>query len=119
MELLDASIPFAEGADLIVDIPVNLRGTGDVYINDLIQATVVIDGTDNVICCEQATLLAIDTCTRPKHFNEPIPQEDMEARHKLQAEAGLEEQKLSWDGFWTHGISLSNYQRKSLLPGQI
>ena len=52
MELLDASIPFAEGADLIVDIPVDPRGTREVYIDDLIQATVVIDGTDNVIHCE-------------------------------------------------------------------
>ncbi len=52
MELLDASIPFAKGADLIVDIPVDPRGTGDIYIDDPIQATVVIDGTDNVIRCE-------------------------------------------------------------------
>jgi hypothetical protein len=74
------------------------RGTGDVYIDDLIQATVVIDGTDNAIHCEQARLLAIDTCVCPKHPNKPIPQEDMEARNKLQAEAGLEEQKtiLGW-----------------------
>ncbi len=98
IELLDASIPFAEGADLIVDIPVDLRGTRDVYIDDPNQATVIIDGTDNAIRCEQATLLAIDTCTRPKHPNKPIPQEDMEARNKLLAEAGLEEQKsvLGW-----------------------
>ncbi len=73
MELLDASIPFGEGADLIVDISVDPRGTGDVYIDDLNQATVVIDGTDNVIHREQATLLAINTCTRPKHPNKPIP----------------------------------------------
>jgi hypothetical protein len=72
MEVLGASIPFAEGADLIVDIPVDPRGTGDIYIDDLIQATVVIDGTDNAIHCERAMLLAIDTCTRPKHPNEPI-----------------------------------------------
>ncbi len=96
IELLDASIPFADGTDLIVDIPVDPRGTRDVYIDDLIQATVIIDGTDNAIRCEQATLLAIDTCAHPKHPNKPIPQEDMEARNKLQAEAGLEEQKLSW-----------------------
>ncbi len=29
--------------------PVDARGTGDVYINDLIQATIVIEGTDNAI----------------------------------------------------------------------
>ncbi len=43
-------------------------------------------------------LLAIDTCMCPKHPNKPIPQEDMEARNKLYAEAGLEEQKtvMGW-----------------------
>ncbi len=65
MELMENSIPFAEGAELIVDIPVDARGTGDVYIDDLIQATVVIDGTDNATRCERTTLLAIDTCARP------------------------------------------------------
>ncbi len=88
---MDNSIPFAEGAELIVDIPVDAWGTGDVYIDDLIQATVVINGTDNATHCECTTLLAIDTCTCPKHPNEPIPQEDMEARNKPQSEAGLEE----------------------------
>jgi hypothetical protein len=52
MELLNASIPFAEGTDLIVDILVDRRGTGDVYINNLIQATVVINGMDDAIHCE-------------------------------------------------------------------
>jgi hypothetical protein len=119
MELLIVSIPFAEGADLIVDIPVDPRGTIDVYIDDLIQATVIIDGTDNSIHCERAMLLVIDTCAHPKHPNKPIPQEDMEARNKLQAEQDWRSKKPSWDGFWTHGISLSNYQRTSLGPGQI
>ncbi len=73
MELLDASTPFAEGTDLIDDIPVDPRGTGDIYIDDLIQASVVINGTDNAIRCERATLLAIDTCAHPKHPNKPIP----------------------------------------------
>jgi hypothetical protein len=73
MELMEKSIPFAEGAEIIVDIPVDARGTGDVYIDDLIQAAGVINGTDNATQCERATLLAIDTCVRPKHPNEPIP----------------------------------------------
>ncbi len=98
MRLMDDSIPFAKGGELIVDIPMDARGMGDVYIDNLIQATVVIEGTDNAIQCEHATLLAIDTCARPKHANEPIPRKDMEARNKLQAEAKLEEQKtvLGW-----------------------
>jgi hypothetical protein len=98
MKLLDDSIAYAEGRELIVDIPVDARGTGDVYIDDLIQATVVIEGTDNAIRCERATLLAIETVARPKDGKEPIPREDMEARNKLEAEAGLEELKtvLGW-----------------------
>ncbi len=90
MRLMDDSIPFAKGGELIMDIPVDARGTGDVYIDDLIQATVVIEGMDNAIQCKCATLLAIDTCACPKHANKPIPREDMEARNKLQTEARLE-----------------------------
>jgi hypothetical protein len=71
---------------------------GNVYIDDLVQAAVITDGTDNAIRCKCATLLAIDACARPKHPNEPIPREEMEARNKLEAEAGLEEHKtiLGW-----------------------
>jgi hypothetical protein len=69
------------------------QGTGNVYINNLIQTAVIIDGTNNAIRCKHATLLAIDTCTQPKHLNKPIPCKEMEARNKLEAEAGLEECK--------------------------
>ncbi len=98
MRLMDDSIPFAKGGELIVDIPVDARGMGDLYIDNLIQATVIIEGTDNAIRCERATPLAIDPGARPKHANEPITCKDMEARNKLQAEARLEEQKtvLGW-----------------------
>ncbi len=37
MRLMDDSIPFTEGGELIMDILVDARGTGDVYIDDLIQ----------------------------------------------------------------------------------
>jgi hypothetical protein len=49
MRLMDDSIPFTEGGELIVDILVDARGMGDVYIDDLIQATVVIKCTNNAI----------------------------------------------------------------------
>ncbi len=42
---MDDSIPFTEGEELIIDILVDARGTGDVYI----KATIVIEGTDNAI----------------------------------------------------------------------
>jgi hypothetical protein len=98
IELINESVPFAKGAEQIVNIPVDIRGMGDVYINDLIQAAVIIKGINNAIRCKQATLLAIDACARPKHPNKPIPQEEMESRNKLEAEAGLEECKtiIGW-----------------------
>ena len=98
MILMHDAIPFAEGAEQLVDIPIDPRGTGDININNFIETTIVIDGTNNVIRCEQATLLAIEISACPKHISEPIPCEDFEARNKLSAEAGLEEQKtvLGW-----------------------
>jgi hypothetical protein len=91
IDLIDEAVPFAEGAEQIVDIPVYPRGMGDVYIDNLIQTAVIIDGTNNAIRCKCATLHSIDACTRPKHLNKQIPREDMEACNKLKAEAGLEE----------------------------
>ncbi len=81
-----------------MDILVDARGTGDVYIVNLIEATIVIEGMDNAIQCECVTLLAINTCAHPKHANKPIPRKYMEARNKLQVEARLDEQKtvLRW-----------------------
>jgi hypothetical protein len=116
MELLDDSIPFTDGAKLIVDIPVNPREIGAIYIDDLIQTTVVIDGTDNALWCKRATLLAIDTCARPKHSHEPIPRKDMEARNKLQVEAGLEEQKTNLGWFLDTRHLLVQLPKKKQVP---
>jgi hypothetical protein len=82
----------------IVNIPVDPQGMGNVYIDNLIQTAVIIDRINNAIRCKCATLLAIDACARPKHFNKPIPCKEMEACNKLKAEAGLEECKtiLRW-----------------------
>ncbi len=79
MDLLDASCSFTEGAELIVDISIDLQGTGNVYIDDLIQAADVINGTDNSIKCKCATLLTINTCTSLKYTIKPIPSKDMDA----------------------------------------
>ena len=48
-ELLDNSIPFAKGLELIVDIEVNPRGTTDAYIDDFVSLTVNEEGTDNLV----------------------------------------------------------------------
>ena len=70
---LDDSIPFAEGLELIVEIDTDPRGTTDDYINDLVSLAVDVEGTDNIVRCDRAPLLAFDTCSCPLHKNEPIP----------------------------------------------
>ncbi len=97
--LLDNNIPFGAGAELIVDIPINPRGSHDVYINDVILLTVNIPGTNNIARGQSASLLAINTTTRLNHPKEPIPRESMDARYKLFAEANLTETKmiLGWE----------------------
>ena len=45
---LEDDVPFAEGRELAVEIPVDARGTADVYIDDTIALTVDTEGGDNV-----------------------------------------------------------------------
>ena len=106
--LLDDDIPFCAGAELIVEIPIDPRGSHDVYIDDVILLTVDIPGTDNAARGQSASLLAIDATARPNHPNEPIPRESMDARDKLFAEAGLTEIKmiLGWE-FDFHRLKIS------------
>ncbi len=118
MALLDASIPFAEGAELIVEISIDPQGTGDIYINDLIQATVVIDGMDNATRCKCAILLAINICACPMHPNKPIPHKDIVHGTRFKQRQDWRSGKPSLDGYWTKGIFLCNFQKTSLLPGQ-
>jgi hypothetical protein len=70
---LDDLIPFAEGLELIVEIDIDPRGTTDDYIDELVSLAVDVEGTDNIVRCDRAPLLAFDTCSRPLHENEPIP----------------------------------------------
>ena len=91
---LDNSIPFEEGKYLIIDVPVDARGTADVYIDDTISLTVDIEDSNNVQRLMQATLLATHFAAQEKHNDEPIPNEEMAARAKILAEAGAEEIKI-------------------------
>ena len=96
--ILDDSIPFGIGKQLIMNVHVDPRGITDIYIGDTTGLTVDIEGSDNITCLERATLLAIHATAWPKHNNEPIPREDTATRNKLLAEAMLEETKkiLGW-----------------------
>ncbi len=49
---LPDNVPFGIGRDLIVEIPINMRGTVDMYIDDFIGLTVDLDKKDNAICLE-------------------------------------------------------------------
>ena len=97
--LLDDDIRFGEGAESIVNIPINPQGLHDIYIDRINLLMVDIPGTDNVACGQSASLLAINATARPNHPKEPIPRESMDARDKLFAEAGLTELKmiLGWE----------------------
>jgi hypothetical protein len=86
--------PFGEGKDLIVNIPVDPKGTHDVYLEDIIALTVNVQGSNNLDYCAGAALLAIEATAQPSHRSEPILREEMEAINKLIAEARPEETKL-------------------------
>ena len=72
---LEDSILYSEVKDLIIDLPVDARGTADVYIDDIISLTVYAEDSDNVQRLDQATLLTIHCAAQEKHKNEPIPRE--------------------------------------------
>jgi hypothetical protein len=91
---MDKDVPFGIGKELIVDIEVNPRGTHDIYIDNMILLTVDTPGTNNLKRCVTDGLLAIHPTAQPKHPDEPIPREEMEARNKLSAEAGLKKEKI-------------------------
>jgi hypothetical protein len=95
---LPDDIPFAEGKELIVDIDIDDRGTHEMYLDDLIGLGIDLPNTNNIKRSERAPLLAIHTCARPLHANEPIPRQHIVSLQKLTAEAALTEQKtiLGW-----------------------
>ena len=72
------SVPFAEGKDLVVDIPVDPKGISDVYIGNTTSLCVDIEGSDNV-----ERLLAINVASRHAHKNEPIPRVEMAEKKKV------------------------------------
>ena len=56
---LPDDVPFGEGRELIVDIPVNPKGIAEVYIDNTCGLTVEEKDSDNVMRLERAILLAI------------------------------------------------------------
>jgi hypothetical protein len=56
---LTDNVPFGIGHNLIVDIPVNPRGTVNIYIDNFIRLTVNLKGSDNTTRLEHAPLLGL------------------------------------------------------------
>ena len=71
-KILDESIPFLVGKEIIVDVPVDAKGIADIYIDDTIALMVDVENSNNIQRLEQSTLLAIHYAARDKHVNEPI-----------------------------------------------
>ena len=67
--------PFAEGKELVVDMPLDTSRTTGVYIDDTIALGVDVKGANNVDRLMQVTLLAIHCAAREKHPDEPIPRD--------------------------------------------
>ena len=93
-KILCDDLPFAEGNELIVDVPVDLRETSDVYIDNTISCCVDLKSIDNATRLKNAILLAIYASVRPVHKLEHIPRDEMAALAKFLAEASLEETKM-------------------------
>ena len=99
-KFLPDDIPFAKGCELAVDVQINDRGTHDIYIDDLVS----LPNSNSRSQSEAEPLLAINTCSRQFHDNEPIPHHNIAALHKLWTEGRLEETKMIlrwlWDFQW-------------------
>lgn len=91
-KVLDDDIPFGISHEQIVDIPVDLRGFNNLYIDFLVSLTVSID--DNASRMARSSMLAIHSAACLINENEPISREVMEAMNKHLAEAAPEEIKV-------------------------
>ena len=59
MAWLDDLAPFVAGQELIVNVPIDPRGTADIYIDDIIGLSVDVEGSNNDLRLARAILLAI------------------------------------------------------------
>jgi hypothetical protein len=91
---MDDDIPFGIGRKLIVDIPVDPRGTIDCYIDDTIGLTVDTEEPNTPSRIDHAITLAIHATSRPLHQHETIPRDEMISDQKFEAEGTLEEHKI-------------------------
>ena len=85
-------VPFASAKSLLVDVPVNIHGKADCYVDDI--STICLDLDDNIERCRQAVPFAIDLMGRPVESAEPLPRDNLLAIKKLLGEGQLSECKV-------------------------
>jgi hypothetical protein len=77
-----------------LSIPITPCRTHNIYINNIINLTVNIPGTDHIAQGQAAALLTINATAWQNHPEEPIPCKSMDIRDKLMAEAGFTKTKI-------------------------
>ena len=94
---LSCELPFTKAKPLMMGVPVLPHGYCDEYVDDLITAGVDF-GKASRDRLQSAAPLAIFVVARDIHPDEPIKRENLMCMHKMEAEGGLEEEKviLGW-----------------------
>ena len=85
-------VPFASAKFLLMDVPVNIHGKADCYVDDI--STICLDLDNNIERCRQAVPFAIDLMGRPVESAEPLPRDNLLAIKKLLGEGQLSECKV-------------------------
>jgi|688.fasta_scaffold144299_7 hypothetical protein len=70
------------------------------FIDDLVELTINLPDTNNIVRAEQAPLLAIHACCCPTNESYPIPRHPMVSSKKLRTEAALSELKTILGWIW-------------------
>ena len=94
---LPSETPFTRAKPLMVGVPVLRHGYCDEYVDDVV--TVGVDtGQSSRSRLQAAAPFAIFVVARDIHPDEPITRENLMCLHKMEAEGGLEEEKviLGW-----------------------
>jgi hypothetical protein len=79
-QYLNNNMPFTDGRELIVDVPIDHKGYADIYIDNMTGLTINLPGTQNADRLEAAIPLATKVAARSHGNNEPIPHKPMVAR---------------------------------------
>ena len=90
---LPSEMPFTKAKPLMIGVPVLPPGYCDEFIDDVITAGVDFGKTSRDRL-QSAAPLAIFVVARDIHPDEPITRENLMCMHKMEAEGGLEEEKI-------------------------